>query len=139
MRKPPRVTTRYKRDNADDDEDDGAAVAMLATTLTMGKSLVCMIFDLPDEETTPEDVIEDKKLDREGIIAKLRALNLNVDQLVRRCSSLPPCALSSPPCPPPPTWSCMWTPPPWCQLGWCCQLLIASSQLDTAPPTLTLR
>lgn len=82
MRRPPKVTSRYKRDTEDDGEDDGSAAAMLAATLTMGKSLVCMIFDLPDEETTPEDVIEAKKMEREGIIAKLRVLNLNVDQLV---------------------------------------------------------
>jgi hypothetical protein len=82
MRRPAKVTTRYNRASDDDGEDDGAAAAMLAATLTMGRSLVCMIFDLPDEETTPEDVIDAKKTEREEIIAKLRTLNLNVDQLV---------------------------------------------------------
>mmetsp|Transcript_45801 Transcript_45801/g.110246 ORF Transcript_45801/g.110246 Transcript_45801/m.110246 type:complete len:687 (+) Transcript_45801:245-2305(+) len=77
-----KVAARYRRDADDDDEEDGGAVAMLAGTMTMGRALVCLVLELPDEETTPEDVIEAKKAERESVIARLVDLNLEIDQLV---------------------------------------------------------
>uniref|UniRef100_A0A7S0YXI9 Anoctamin transmembrane domain-containing protein n=1 Tax=Hemiselmis tepida TaxID=464990 RepID=A0A7S0YXI9_9CRYP len=77
-----KVAARYRRDAGDDEEEDGGAVAMLAGTMTMGRALVCLVLELPDEETTPEDVIEAKKGEREAVIARLVDLNLEIDQLV---------------------------------------------------------
>ena len=37
LKKQIKTMSRYKRDNGDDDEDDGQAAAMLAATLTMGR------------------------------------------------------------------------------------------------------
>jgi hypothetical protein len=84
LKKQSKIAARYKRETECDDDDDDDSAAMLAEALLMGRPLVCMMLELPDEETVPEDVVETKKIERETIIAKLRALNLNVEQLVNK-------------------------------------------------------
>lgn len=83
-RKPGKIAARYKRDSDGDEDEDGDDAAMIAGTLLTGKPLVCMVLELPDEETVPEDVVETKKTEREGIISCLRVLNLDVEQLVNK-------------------------------------------------------
>jgi len=83
--KPGRAAARYRRDDDDDDGDDGADAALMLFQQKMSsRPVVCMVLELPDEEVLPEPEVEAKKADREGIIAKLRALNLDVEQLVNK-------------------------------------------------------
>jgi hypothetical protein len=84
LKRQSKIAARYKRDAECEDDDDDDSAAMLAEALLMGRPLVCMVLELPDEETVPEDVVETKKIEREAIIARLRALNLNVEQLVNK-------------------------------------------------------
>jgi hypothetical protein len=86
MRRTAKMATRYrpKDDEGGDDDDDGAAAAAAAAA-AMGPPSLCMAFKLPDEdECIDEGYMQKKKEQRERIIAKLRNLNLNVEQVINR-------------------------------------------------------
>lgn len=49
-----------------------------------GDPALCMVFRLPDEDEVPEDDVEKLKIDREKIIARVRMLGFNIEQMVNQ-------------------------------------------------------
>jgi hypothetical protein len=79
-----KMASRYKRSGGDDgdDDDDGEAALMLAS---MGPPALVMVFEIPDEDQVfDEDEIQRKQDERDNMMAKLRKLELNVEQQINR-------------------------------------------------------
>jgi len=78
------MASRYKRSTGDDgdDDDDGEAALMLAS---MGPPMLIMVFEIPQEDQVfDEGEIQRKKDERDNITARLRKLELNVEQVMNR-------------------------------------------------------
>ena len=78
---PLKFKTRYKRGGDDGDEDNDEILLMLANK---SPPSLCMVFALPDEEETLQEDLEETKEDREKIIARLRTMGFDIDEMVNQ-------------------------------------------------------